>query len=148
MVSIDQVKQLREETGVSVTECKKALEKAGSDFDNAKEILRKWGRELARKKSSREARVGIVESYIHPNKRVGTMVKLLCETDFVAKSDDFKNLAHELCMQIAAMDPREDSLMAQPWIKDETKTVKDLIDEYVAKLGENIVVDSFIRYEI
>lgn len=148
MITINQIKQLRQETGVSISECKKALEKAGSDFDKAKEILRKWGRELAGKKSARETKIGIVESYIHPDKRIGTMVKLLCETDFVAKSDDFKELAHELCLQIAAMDPSDDSLINQPWIKDETKTVKDLIGEYVAKLGENIIVKEFTRYEL
>jgi elongation factor Ts len=159
MVSIDQVKQLRQETGVSITECKKALEKAQGDFEKAKEILRKWGRELAGKKSDREAGQGIIESYIHPNKKVGVLLELHCESDFVAKSDDFKTLSHELCLQIAAMNPlfiegklkkykEEVSLMSQPWIKDETKTIKDLIEEYTAKLGENITVKKFARYEI
>lgn len=148
MISIGQIKQLRQETGVSITECKKALEKAKGDFDKAKEILRKWGKELAGKKSEREAGLGIVEAYIHPDKRIGAMIELRCETDFVAKSKDFKELVHELCLQIAAMDPEKDSLLSQPWIKDETKTIRELIDEYIAKLGENIIVKRFIRYEI
>jgi len=147
MISIDQIRQLRQETSVSISECKKALEKAKGDFDKAKEILRKWGRELAGKKSGREAGLGIIESYIHPDKRIGAMIELRCETDFVAKSKYFKELAHELCLQISAMDPEEDSLLSQPWVKDETKTIRELIDEYVAKLGENIIVKRFIRYE-
>jgi len=147
MISIDQIRQLRQETSVSISECKKALEKAKGDFDKAKEILKKWGRELAGKKSGREAGLGIIESYIHPDKRIGAMVELRCETDFVAKSKDFKELAHELCLQISAMNPEENSLLSQPWIKDETKIIRELIDEYVAKLGENIIVKRFIRYE-
>jgi len=147
MISIDQIRQLRQETSVSISECKKALEKAKGDFDKAKEILRKWGRELAGKKSGREAGLGIIESYIHPDKRIGAMIELRCETDFVAKSKYFKELAHELCLQISAMDPEEDSLLSQSWVKDETKTIRELIDEYVAKLGENIIVKRFIRYE-
>ncbi len=148
MVNIDQIKQLREETLVSISECKKALEETGGDFEKAKEILRKWGKELAGKKAERDVLLGIVESYIHPNKKVGAMVELCCETDFVARSEDFKELAHELCLQITAMDPEEDSLLSQPWVKDETKTIKDLINEYIAKLGENIVVKKFVRFNI
>jgi len=148
MISIDQIKQLRQETGVSISECKKALEETKGDNEKAKEILRKWGKELAGKKAERDVSLGIVESYIHPNKKVGAMIELRCETDFVAKSEDFKKLAHELCLQIAAMNPEEDSLMSQPWIKDETKTIKEVIEEYIAKLGENIVVKKFIRFDI
>jgi len=194
MTSIDQIKKLREETGVSVIECKKALEQSNGDIEKAKEILRKWGKELAGKKSEREAGVGIIESYIHPNKRIGTMIELRCESDFVARSEDFKKLAHELCLQITAMNPlfleeenipekflagerkiyqeqlkdcgkpqkiidqivegklkkykEEVSLMSQPWIKDESKTIKDLLDEYISRIGENIIIKRFIRYEI
>ncbi|MCK4454019.1 elongation factor Ts [Candidatus Parcubacteria bacterium] len=194
MITIDQLKQLREETDVSVTECKKALEESKGDIKLAKEILRKWGKDLAGKKSEREVKQGIIESYIHPNKKVGAMLKILCETDFVAKSEQFQQLAHEICLQIAASKPlflkeedipedfldgekkiyqeqfkdsgkpqkivdgiiegklkkykKEVSLLSQDWIKDETKTIKDLIDEYIAKIGENIVVEQFGRYEI
>lgn len=194
MVDFDKVKELREETGVSITECKKALEESSGDFDKAKEILRKWGRELAGKKSQREAGQGIIESYIHPNKKVGVLVELRCETDFVAKSKDFGNLAHELCLQIAASNPlflkeedipeefldgekkiykeqfksstkpdniieqiiegklkkykEEVSLISQPWIKDDAKTIKDLINDYISKIGENIEIKRFKRFEI
>jgi len=148
MISIDQIKQLRQETGVSISECKKALEGANGDHKKAKEILRKWGRELAGKKAERETALGVIESYIHPDKRVGALIELHCETDFVAKSKDFKDLAHELCLQVAAMNPEENSLISQPWIKDETKTIKELIDEYIAKLGENIAIKKFVRFNI
>lgn len=194
MISIDQVKNLRQETGVSVSECKKALEQAEGNNEKAKEVLRKWGKELAGKKSEREARIGIIETYVHPNKRVGAMLELRCETDFVAKSKDFQGLAHELCLQIAALNPmfvkEEDidekflneekkiyqeqikdsgkpkkiadqiiegklkkykeqvSLLSQAWIKDDSKTVKNLIEEYIAKIGENIFVKRFERFEI
>lgn len=162
MVNIDQIKQLRQETGVSISECRKALEETKGDNEKAKEILRKWGKELAGKKAERDVSLGIVESYIHPNKRIGAMVELRCETDFVAKSEDFKKLAHELCLQIAAMNPlfldekdipkknKEKGivLMSQPWVKDDTKTIKEVIEEYIAKLGENIIIKKFIRFDI
>lgn len=194
MISIDQIKNLRQETGVSVSECKKALEKAKGDNKKAKEILREWGKELAGKKSEREAGQGIIETYVHPNKKIGAMVELRCETDFVAKSKYFKELAHELCLQITAMKPlflkEEDidekfldgekkiykeqlkdsgkpekiikqviegklkkykeqvSLLSQSWIKDDSKTIKQLIEEYIARIGENIRVEKFERYEI
>lgn len=148
MVTIDQIKKLRQETGISVSECKKVLEEAGGDAGKAKEILKKWGRELAQKKAARQTLQGLVDSYIHPNKKVGAMIELRCETDFVAKSPDFQKLAHELCLQIAAIDTEETPIMEQPWIKDAAKTIKDLIEEYIAKLGENIVLEKFIRYEL
>ncbi len=148
MITIDQIKQLRAETGVSVSECKKALEKAKGDIKKAKEILREWGQELAGEKAEKETGEGLIESYIHPNKRIGVLLDIRCESDFVAKSEEFKKLAHELCLQIAAMNPKKSSLMSQPWIRDETKTTKDLIADYVAKLGENIIIKRFIRYEL
>ena len=191
MVSVDQIKELRQETGVSITECKKALEESKGDFEQAKNRLREWGKELAGKKSARQAGEGIIESYIHPNKKVGVLIDLRCETDFVAKSDNFQELAHEICMQVAAMNPlflkqedipsevldnetkiykeqlkdsgkpeeqiidgklkkykEEVSLLSQSWVKDNSKTVKDLVDEYIAKIGENIEVKNFVRYEI
>ncbi len=148
MISIAQIKQLRQETGVSLQECKKALKESKGDLVMAKEILRKWGQDFAAKKAKSEAKEGIIESYIHQGKRIGVMIELHCETDFVARSEEFKRLAHELCLQIAAISSEETPLLSQPWIRDETKTVKDLIDEYVAKIGENIVVKRFVRYEI
>lgn len=148
MVSIDQIKRLRSETGVSITECKKALEEAQGNINLAKEILKKWGKKFAEKKLRRETKEGLIATYLHPNKKIGVLLELGCESDFVTKSGEFQKLAHELCLQIAAMNPGENSLLSQPWIKDETKTIKDLIADYVAKLGENIVVKRFVRYEI
>ena len=147
MINTDQIKKLREETEVSVSECKKALEEAKGNLKIAKEILRKRGKEWAKKKAEREVREGIVASYIHPNKKIGVLLELNCETDFVAESQDFQNLAHELCLQIAAMRD-EIPLFQQPWIRDENRTIKDLVQEYIAKLGENIAIKRFVRYEL
>jgi len=148
MISIDKIKELREETSVSITECKKALEVAKGDFDRAKEILKKLGKNFSEKKKEREVKEGIIESYVHSGKKIGVMVELNCESDFVARSKDFQNLAHELCLQIAAISPEEVPLLEQPWIRDEKITIKDLINEYITQLGENIVLKRFIRYEI
>jgi len=149
MVTIDQIKQLREETGVSVSEVKKALEEAKGNFEKAKEILRMWGKILIGKKASRETKQGIIDSYVHPNAKTGVLLDLRCESDFVANSLDFKTLSHEICLQIAAMNPSEEiSLLSQPWIKDDTKTIKNLIEEAVAKIGENIEIKKFSRFEI
>jgi len=148
MVLIDQIKKLREETGISISECKRALEEVKGDLKKAKENLKKSGSILSKEKKEREVKAGIIESYIHPGKKIGAMVELHCESDFVAKSEDFQKLAHELCLQLAAVSSEEVSFLNQPWIRDETKTIKDLIDEYIAKFGENIVLKNFIRYEL
>jgi elongation factor Ts len=148
MINIAQIKKLREETGVSIAECQKALKEAAGDLPMAKEILRKMGKDLAVKKHKREAGEGIIESYIHPGKKIGVLLDMRCESDFVAHSEEFKRLAHELCLQIAAMDPDEKILLSQPWIRDESRTIKDLIDEYIARFGENIVIKRFMRYEL
>ena len=148
MVTIDQIKQLREETGISILECKKALEAAGCDMGKAKEILKKWGKDVAAKKGGRSTQQGIIDSYIHPNKRIGVLIELKCESDFVAKSDDFRNLAHELCLQFAAVASDSESRLGDPWIKDSSKTVKDLIEAAIAKMGENIVLGAVERLEI
>lgn len=194
MVTIDQIKQLREETGVSPTEIKKALEQSSGDVEKAKELLRIWGQKVLNKKTSRETKAGLVETYLHSNAKTGVLLDIRCETDFVAKSPDFKNLAHEVCLQIAAMKPlyvkeeeipegfldgeikiwteqvkgsgkpenivkqilegkinkykQEICLMSQIWIKDDSKTVKNLVEDTVAKVGENIEIKRFSRYEI
>lgn len=148
MATIDQLKKLREETGISINECKKALEKAKGDLKKAKEILKKLGKNLIEKRTIKETKQGIIDSYIHPGKKIGAMIELNCESDFVARSKDFQSLAHELCLQIAAIDPTETSLNEQLWIKDESKTINDLINEYVVKLGENIIIKRFNRYEL
>lgn len=148
MVTIDQIKQLREETGISIAECKKALEEANGDLEFAKKILKEKGKDFAAKKGEREAGQGVIASYIHQNKKVGVLLDIRCETDFVARSQDFQKLAHELCLQIAAIDPKEIPLLQQPWIKDESKTIKELIDEFITKTGENIIIKKFERYQI
>ena len=147
MISIDQVKKLRKDTGVSVTECKKALEEAKGDHEKAREVLKKLGKDLAGRRGGRDTGQGIITSYIHPNKKIGVLLELCCETDFVAKSKDFEELSHELCLQIAAMG-EEVPLLEQAWVKDQSKTVKELVEEYVAKTGENISINRFIRYEM
>lgn len=149
MKNINLIKKLREETGCSVIECKKAVEKTKGDLKKAREILRELGAQISQKKAGREAGCGIIESYIHLNGKVGSLILLCCETDFVARTSDFKELAHDLAMQVAAMNPKDvKELLAQAYIKDLTKIVADLIKEAVAKLGEKIEVKEFKRFEI
>jgi len=148
MISVDQIKKLRDETDISISECQKALEEASGDFEKAKEILKKRGVEMAQKKAERETKVGIIDSYIHPNKKVGVLLEIQCESDFVAKSPDFQKLSHELCLQLAAVDSVEIPLLEQGWIRDEKTLIKDLINQYIAKIGENIIIKRSIRYEL
>lgn len=149
MILIEQIKKLREQTNISITECKKALEEANGDIEKAKDILKNKGVILAKKKNEKETGEGIVHTYVHSNKKIGAMIELRCQSDFVARTEDFQKLALELCLQITASDPKEiTELMAEPWIRDTNKTIKDLINEYIVKFGENIVVKNFIRYEI
>lgn len=149
MISIDKIKKLRQETSISIIECKKALEQTKGDLEKAKAILQKKGIEFAAKKQEREAKTGIIESYIHTDKKKGVLLNIQCETDFVAKNEEFQKLAHEICLHIVAMDSESiNVLLEEPWIKDQDKKIKDLISEHIAKLGENIVIEKFIRYEI
>lgn len=149
MTNINLLKELRRQTGISFTECKKALERTRGDLEKAKEILKKEGIKFAAKKRERKVGAGIIDSYIHPNKKVGVLLDIRCETDFVANNKEFQKLAHEICLQIAAMNPEDKKvLLEEPWIRDESRKVKDLISEYVAKIGENIVVEKFVRYEL
>lgn len=148
MISIEQIKKLRDETDVSISECKKALEEAKGDFAKAKEILKEWGKKISGEKKQRETGQGVVEGYIHAGKKIGSMIELRCESDFVSRSSDFQKLAHELCLQLVAISPEEISLPEQKWIRDESKTINDLLNEAIAKFGENIVLRNFVRYEI
>lgn len=130
-------------------ECKNALEEAKGDEMAAIKILEERGKERAIKKAQRETKQGLVEAYIHNNGKVGVLLELHCETDFVAKNQEFKQLAHDLAMHIAAMEPENlDDFLAQSFIKDANKTVNELLADTIAKLGENIKIDRFIRYEI
>ncbi len=149
MIKANQVKQLRDKTNASMMDCKKALVEARGDEKRALKILQKKGQLIAMKKSGREAEQGIIEAYIHSNKKIGVLLELKCETDFVARNEEFKELAHDLAMHIAAMDPEnEKSLLKESFIKNEEITVKDLIDERIAKLGENIKIGKFTRYQL
>ena len=149
MVNINLLKKLRSETGVSLADCRKALEETKNDYKKALEWLRKAGLEKAVKKADRATSQGLVESYIHQNGRVGALVEILCETDFVARTDEFKNLSHEVAMQVAAMNPKDvDFLLKQEYIRDSSKRVGELVKEAIAKLGENIIVKEFKRFEI
>lgn len=148
-VNIELLKKLRNETQVSIADCRKALEETDGNFEKAKEWLRQHGIEKAEKKSNRETTQGIIDCYIHQNGKVGAMVEVLCETDFVARTDEFKKLSHDIAMQVAAMAPIDvDSLLKQEYIKDGSKTIRDLIKESIAKIGENITVKRFARFEI
>ena len=148
-ISIEDVKKLRQKTGAGIADVRRALEESGGDFKKAERLLKSWGAEIASKKKDRATGQGLVETYIHSGGKVGAMVEVNCETDFVAKTDEFKNLAHEVVMQIAAMDPADvEELSKQEYIRDSSKTIDDLVKEVIAKVGENIVVKRFIRFEL
>src|SRR3989344_690074 len=148
-IAIENIKKLRTETRASIADCRKALEESGNDYKKALEWIKKHGIEKASKKSGRKTSQGLVEAYIHQGGKVGAMVELTCETDFVARTDDFKNLAHELAMQVAAMSPKDvDALLKQEYIRDPSMTIGDLIKQAIGKLGENIVVKKITRYEL
>ena len=193
-ITASMVKELRESTGAGVLDCKKALEEANGDFEKAIQVLRRRGLAIAAKKAGRATEEGLIEAYVHPGGRIAALIELNCETDFVARTEDFKGLAHDLAMQVAAIDPQyvapedippdvleeekakyraqaqemgkplpvvemivegrlksfydEVCLLRQPFIKDDDITVEELIAEKIAKLGENIVVRRFVRYEL
>jgi elongation factor Ts len=164
VVSTEAVKELRERTGAGVMDCKRALEEASGNMDRAAEILRQSGLALAEAKAHRVTMQGLVECYIHAGGRIGAMVELNCETDFVARTDSFKVLAHDLAMQVAAMgplaissddlppgaegEPSEMCLLLQPFIRDPSRTIQDLITEAIAQTRENIQVRRFARFEL
>jgi len=142
------IMKLREETGAGVMDAKNTLEEFNDDYDKAKAELLKKGLVKATKKGDREVKSGLIESYIHSG-RVGALVKVGCETDFVAKTDVFKNLARELAMQVSAMDPKDvEELMDSAYIRNSKQNISDLVKESIAKVGENIQVVEFCRFEI
>jgi elongation factor Ts len=145
MIKVEDIKKLREKTGGGVMDCRRALDETKGDFAKATELLKKWGVEKSEKKLSRETKAGIIESYVHGSK-VGVLLEILCETDFVARTDDFKNLAHEICLQIASMDPKDvKALLKQEYIRDPKITIETLVKQVIGKLGENITVSRFSR---
>ncbi len=163
-VDINKLKELRERTGAGVMECREALIRADGDIDRAIEILRERGVQIAEKKAARVASQGLIDAYIHAGGRIGAMVEVNCETDFVARLDEFKTLVREVAMQVAAMGPKyvsaeelppdsdeapeEVCLLEQPYIRDPSRKVKDLVTELIAKTGENIKIRRFCRYEL
>ena len=174
-ITTEQVRALRDKTGAGIMDSKRALESAGGDIEKATEVLRQQGLARAGKKSDRSALQGLVEPYIHGGGRIGALVEINCETDFVARTPDFQSLAHDVAMQVAAIPPRYVSvddvpeadipglekefgskdeayrqvvLLEQTFIKDAKKTINDIVKEGIAKLGENIVVRRFSRFEL
>ena len=163
-VSLEAIKSLREQTSAGVMDCKNALQEAGGDLVKAAELLRQKGLTIAAKKSSRETLEGVVDCYIHTGNRVGAIVEVNCETDFVARTPEFKELVHNLAMQVAAMAPRyvdnesvpagdtvnpeEACLMEQAFIRDPAQTIRDLVTEATARVGENIRVRRFERFAL
>ncbi len=164
VISAGHVKELREQTGAGILECKTALEETEGDIAKAVEVLRKRGIAMAESKAHRVTTQGLVECYIHAGGRIGAMVEVNCETDFVARTDTFKELAHDLAMQVAAMGPVSVSeqdlpsgaegdavdlcLLLQPFIKDPSRTIQEVVAEAIAKTGENIQVRRFSRFEL
>jgi len=149
MITTEQIKELRERTGISIAQCKKSLEDASGDMEKALELLRAKGAEVAEKKASRTLRAGAVACYLHNNGAMGAMVQVNVETDFVAKNIELRNLADDLAMHIAAMNPaNQEELLAQPCVKDPSLTVSDLIKQYVQKFGERIEIARFARFDM
>ena len=164
-IPTSRVKELRDQSGAGVMACRNALLEAEGDMEKAHQILKEKGILKAQKKAERATTQGVIEAYIHTGGRIGAMVEVNCETDFVARTDEFKELAHNLAMQVAAMPPQFIStdevskentdfelqaacLLLQPYIKDPAKTVQDIIVETIAKVGENIKVTRFARFEL
>lgn len=144
-MNIEDIKKLREEMGAGIADCKEALKFSKGNFEKAKEWLKKKGLDKASSKAEREVKTGIVDVYSHGGK-VGVMVEVLCETDFVARTEDFKNLAHELSLQIASMNPSSvEELLSQEYIRDNSMTIDQLIKSVIGKLGENIQVGRLER---
>lgn len=144
-ISIEDIKRLRELTGVGMTDAKQALVGAKGDFEKALSEMKAKGMSKAEKRTDREARAGLVGTYSHDG-RIGVVVEVNCETEFVAKTDEFKELVKNLCLQIAASEPENVAdLMEQPYIKEPEQTVSDYVKGHIAKLGENIVIRRFSR---
>lgn len=148
-IDIKVLKKLREETQASVSDIKTALDESKGDLPKAREYLQKRGLEKAGKKEGRETAAGVIDTYIHHTLTSGATVAVASETDFVSRTNEFKNFAHEIAMQVNATDPKtNEDLLKSPWIRDERKTIADLLKENIAKFGENIKIQDFKRFEI
>ena len=171
VASVEDIKALRESTSCGVIDCKNALEEASGDISRAKQLLLKRGLELAAKKGSREAKEGRIEAYVHMGSKMAVLVEINCETDFVAKNEDFCSFTRDVAMHIAAVNPKyikesdipedvlaeqsdkaafikEKCLMNQSFVKDPSKSVRDYLNSVIAKIGENILINRFTRYKV
>jgi elongation factor Ts len=147
-ISAEAVQKLREMTGAGVMDCRKALIEAKGDLDAAKKIIQEKGFSKAEKRADRATGAGLVHSYVH-NDRIGVLLDIRAETDFVVRSEPFQKLAHELAMQISATAPKDvAALLAEPYIRDESRKVKDIVNDVIAKVGENVSVNQFYRIEV
>ncbi len=163
-VSSEDVKKLRDLTGAGMLDCKKALDETDGDLEKAKDILRQKGFEAMAKRAERSTSEGVIAHYIHHNKRIGALVELNCESDFVARTEDFQKLAKQIALQVAGAnplyvspeempdgaegDPKDVVLLLQPFVQDESRTIQDLVSETIGKTGENIRVRRFARFEL
>ena len=164
-ISVEMVRELRDQCGAGIMECRNVLVETGGDMEKALQVLKEKGLLKAEKKAKRATTRGLVEAYVHAGGRIGAMVEVNCETDFVTRTDEFKELAHNLAMQVAALspqfiteaeipeeaeieDPQAACLLLQPYIRDPGQTVRDIIVETIAKVGENIRVRRFTRFEL
>jgi elongation factor Ts len=147
--NVEDIKKIREETQAGVMEIKKALEEANNKVEDAIKLLKEKGLSKAAKRADRTTGSGLVYAYVHGQGEIGVMIELNCETSFVAKTDEFKKLAHEICLQITSMQPANvDELLNQEYIRNPKNTIHDLVKELIAKTGENITVSRFTRYQI
>ncbi len=148
-VDLKLLKKLRDATAASIADCRAALEETHGDYFKALAEIKKRAVAKAEKKADRATSAGLVETYIHQGGKVGVLVEVLCETDFVAKTDEFKSLSREVAMQIAAMNPKDvETLLTQEYIRDSSQTIGQLVKGVIGKLGENIAVKRFVRFEI
>jgi len=142
---IKKLKQLREQTGVSFSLCKKALEESENDLDKAKKLLTKWGADKVKDKTERKTNAGAIFCYVHHNKKIASLIELLCETDFVSENKEFQNLGQEIAMQVASLKAQNsEELLNQEYIRDPSKKVSDLIKEAILKFGENIKIGRIV----
>ncbi len=148
VITTEQIKELRDRTGISIAQCKKALEDAGGDIDKALGFLKEKGAEVAEKKAARELHAGVISAYVHSNGKMGAIVQVHVETDFVAKNEGFKALADDIAMHVAAMNPTDvTELLTQPFVKDPSLTIDDLVKNHIQKFGERIEVAKFARLD-
>lgn len=149
MYDINKLKQLREETGVSFSLCKKALEEAKNDISAAKKLLSRWGQDKAASKSDRRTSAGAIFSYVHHNKKVAALIEIACETDFVSGNKEFQALGQELAMQVASIPAEKvEELMEQEYIRDSSKKISELIKDSILKFGENIKINRILRWSL